>query len=134
IAPSAQRILLGDPNQCIYAGMKNIDPDDRVSQAAALPGAVQITLPPQSYRDPTGTLPAAALAAMERRFDSPAIARAASTDRIVLHSSSPPDLPVGVAELVRAERAANKSVSIFTHTRAATAELSTRLSQSGITH
>ncbi|TRW47437.1 UvrD-helicase domain-containing protein [Georgenia yuyongxinii] len=134
VAPSAQRILLGDPNQCIYAGMKNIDPYDRVAQAAGLPGAVEILLPPLSHRDPTGVLPAAALAAMERRFDDPAIAHASSTGRIVLHHLPPSELPIGVAEVVRAERAANKTVSIFTHTHAATAELSTRLTQSGITH
>ncbi len=88
VAPASQRILLGDPNQCIYAGMKSIDPHVRVAEAAALPGAVYLNLPALSYRDPSGVLPAAALAAMERRFDDPAIAHAISTGRIVLRAPS----------------------------------------------
>lgn len=134
VAPSAQRILLGDPNQCIYAGMKNIDPYDRVAQAVALPGAVDITMPPLSHRDPTGVLPAAALAAMERRFSDPAIAHAIHTGRILLHHVPASQLSNGVAALVGTERAANKTVSVFTHTNAATAELSTGLARAGIVH
>lgn len=134
IAPTAQRILLGDPNQCIYAGMKNIDPHARVAEAIALPGAVQFNLPPLSYRDPTGVLPAAALAAMERRFDDPSIAHAIETGRIVLHHVPDGDLAAGVATVTAKETAAHKSVSIFTHTHAATAELSTELTTSGVLH
>ncbi len=134
IAPAAQRILLGDPNQCIYAGMKNIDPDSRVAEAVALPGAVQFTLPPLSHRDPTGVLPAAALAAMERRFDDPSIANAIQTGRIVLHQVPDGDIAVGVATVVADETAAQRSVSIFTHTHAATAELSTELTTAGVVH
>lgn len=134
VAPSGQRILLGDPNQCIYAGMKNIDPHARVAEAARLPGAVTLTLPPLSHRDPSGVLPAAALAAMERRFDDPAISHAVTSGRIVLHRAPTQDLADGVAHVVAAERAMNKSVSIYTHTHAATAELSTRLASAGIVH
>ena len=134
VAPNAQRILLGDPNQCIYAGMKKIDPHDRVAQAAALPGAVEITLPPLSHRDPTGVLPAAALAAMERRFDDAAIAHAVNTGRILLHHVPPAELATGVADVIAAERVSNKMVCVFTHTHAATSELSTGLTQAGIIH
>jgi DNA helicase-2/ATP-dependent DNA helicase PcrA len=134
IAPTAQRILLGDPNQCIYAGMKGIDPHARVAEAAALPGAALFTLPPLSYREPTGVLPAAALASMERRFDDSSIAHAVETKRIVLHQVPAGDLEAEVAAIVGGERAAQKSVSIFTHTNAATAELSSALTASGIAH
>ena len=134
VAPGAQRILLGDPNQCIYAGMKKIDPYDRVAQATALPGAIEVTLPPLSHRDPTGVLPAAALAAMERRFGDAAIAHAVTNGRIVLHHAPPAELCSGVASVIAAERLANKTVSVFTHTHAATAELSTGLTQAGIVH
>lgn len=134
IAPAAQRILLGDPNQCIYAGMKNIDPHARVAEAAVLPGAIQFDLPPLSHRDPSGVLPAAALAAMERRFNDPAIAHAINTGRIVLHHVPDGDLASGVAAVVADERAAKRSVSIFTHTNAATAELSTELTAAGVSH
>lgn len=134
IAPSAQRILLGDPNQCIYAGMKKIDPDARIAEAAALAGAVKIELPPQSHRDPSGVLPAAALVALERRFDDPAIAYAVTTGRIILRRAPDATLAEAAAHVITAERAAGKTVSVFTHTHAATAELSTVLSEAGINH
>jgi DNA helicase-2/ATP-dependent DNA helicase PcrA len=134
VAPTAQRILLGDQNQCIYAGMKNIDPEARIAEAAALPGAVTIDLPPQSYRDPSGVLPAAALAALERRFDDPAIAYAVATGRIVLHLAPAASLVEAASPVIGAERAAGNTVSVFTHTHAATAELSTALSEAGIDH
>ncbi|MHB1010807.1 MAG: UvrD-helicase domain-containing protein [Propionibacteriaceae bacterium] len=134
IAPSAQRLLLGDPNQCIYASMKNIDPFSRVAQATGLPGAIQIELPAQSHRDPSGILPAVALAAMKRDFNDPAIVHAIDTRRIVLHYVPAAGLAAGVAAIVNAERAAQKTVSIFTHTQVATAELSSHLTAAGIQH
>ncbi|MDO9494301.1 MAG: hypothetical protein Q7J48_01235 [Nocardioides sp.] len=45
IAPSAQRILLGDVNHCIYAGMQRLDLAARVAQALAPTGAKQVLLP-----------------------------------------------------------------------------------------
>lgn len=134
VAPSAHRILLGDPHQCIYAGMKNIDPDARVTKALGLPGSVEITLPPMSHRDPSGILPAAAVAARERHFGDPAITRAVVEGRIVLHHVPSTDLASGVAFVVTTERASVKSVSVFTHTHAATAELSTGLAAAGVVH
>jgi DNA helicase-2/ATP-dependent DNA helicase PcrA len=134
VAPSARRILLGDPHQCIYAGMKRIDPDARVAEALGLPSAVEIVLPPVSHRDPSGVLSAAAAAARERHFDDPAITQAVVQGRIVLHHVPPIDLASGVASVVNAERALAKSVSVFTHTHAATAELSTGLAAASIVH
>lgn len=134
IAPSAQRMLLGDPNQSIYAGMKKIDPDARIAEAAALTGALQIELPPQSYRDSSGVLPAAALVALERRFDDPAIALAVSTGRMILHRALNAPFAEAAVRVITAERTAGKTVSVFTHTHAATAELSTVLSKAGIDH
>jgi len=46
IAPGAQRVLLGDLNQCIYAGMKNIDPTARIAQATAQANAILAKLNP----------------------------------------------------------------------------------------
>ena len=134
IAPSAQRILLGDPNQCIYAGMKHIDPQARVDDACALTGAVRIDLPPLSHRDPSGVLPAAALAAKNRTFGDPAIAEAVRTGRILLHHVPSTGLAAAVARVIADERAANKTVSAFTHTHAATAELAAHLNAADIQH
>lgn len=134
IAPSAQRILLGDPNQCIYANMKHIDPHARVDEACALTGAVRIDLPPLSYRDPSGILPAAALAAKNRSFGDPAITEAVRAGRILLHHVPPTDLAAAVARVIAVERAAGKTISAFTHTHAATAELAAHLTASNVQH
>lgn len=134
LAPSAQRILLGDPNQCIYAGMKHIDPQARVAEACALAGAVRIDLPPLSHRDPSGVLPAAALAAKNRTFDHPAIAAAVTSRRILLHHVPAANLADGVADVIADERAAQRTVCAFTHTHAATSELAARLTDADIQH
>ncbi len=135
IAPNARRLLLGDTNQCIYADLKRIDPALRIAGALALPGALLINLPTASHRDPTGVLPAAADAARERRFDDPAIAAAVANDRIRLtRVAANENAHEAVIELVQAERDAGHSVSVFTHTIDATAELSDALTAAGIRH
>lgn len=134
VAPTASRIFLGDPNQCIYADMKDINPHARVAEAAALPGAVKFNLPALSYRDPSGALPSAAFAAMKREFDDPSIAHAVRTGRIVLHHVVNGNVAEDVAAIVAGERSAANSVCVFTHTKAATAELSTTLTAKGVLH
>lgn len=134
IASSAQRILLGDVNQCIYAGMKGIDPATRVAEALALAGAKEISLPRQSHRDPSGVLPAAAEAALKRRFDDPSIADAVQGGRLVVHRASRPGVNPAALEVIKGERARGKSVSVYTHTNTSTAELSTALSAARIDH
>lgn len=135
ISPGARRILLSDINQCIYADMKSIDPVARISEALALPGAVRIDLPSASHRDPTGVLPAAAEAARGRRFSDIAITTAVSTGRIRLSRIEPGSDPHDtVVQLVQAERGDGLSVSAFTHTIAATADLSDALTTAGIRH
>lgn len=134
VAPTAQRILLGDLNQCIYAGMKNIDPAARIAHALALPGAEKIELPARSYRDPTGVLPAAAQAALERRFHDPAIAAAVLGQRLVIHRAAAIDVTRTALDVISTERQHGKTVSVFTHTNAATAELSGKLAAAEIDH
>lgn len=134
VAPTARRLLLGDVNQCIYAGMKNIDPTERVANALALAGAQRIVLPPRSFRDPSGILPAAAQAALERRFDDAAIEVAVLGGRLVVHRTTTSEVIQSALHAVAAERMAGKSVSVFTHTHAATADLSTALTRAEIDH
>lgn len=135
IAPTAQRLLLGDVNQCIYAGMKQIDPAARVAEALALSGAEQVVLPPRSFRDPSGVLPSAALTALDRRFNDPAIAEAVRTGRLLVHrASGTVDLETRALEVVKRERALGNSVSVYTHTNTSTAELSTALTAAGLDH
>ena len=135
IAPSAQRLLLGDVNQCIYAGMKQIDPAARVAEALQLAGAEQVILPPRSYRDPSGVLPAAAKAVLDRRFDDPSIAEAVRRGRLLVHrASGASDVGATALEIIKSERSHGKSVSVYTHTNTSTAELSTALATAGIDH
>lgn len=134
IAPAARRIVLGDVNQCIYAEMKRIDPDRRVAEALALPGAVRIPLPTASQRDPSGVLPAAADAARERRFNDPAILAGVRAGRLVVTRVDDATRREQVVALVRAERAARHSVSVFTHSNALTAQLSDDLTVAGVRH
>ena len=114
--------------------MKRIDPQTRVDQACALRGARRVDLPPLSHRDPSGVLPAAALAAKNRTFGDPAIAGAVKSGRILLHHARSTELAAAVAGLIDVERASGKSVSAFTHTHAATAELASHLTAAAIDH
>lgn len=135
IAPTAQRLLLGDVNQCIYAGMKQIDPVARVAEALALDGAEEVILPPRSFRDPSGVLPAAATAALDRRFGDPAIAEAVQAGRLLVHrASGAVDVEATTLEIVKRERSMGKSVSLYTHTNTSTADLSTALTMAGLDH
>ena len=134
IAPDARRILLGDANQCIYADMKKIDPDARIAEALALPGAIRISLPATSHRDPSGVLPAAADAARERRFDHDALMHAVKAGRLVVTRVDDSTGDARIVGLVQAERSLAHTVSVFTHSNAATAELSDALTASGIRH
>lgn len=134
IAPAARRILLGDLNQCIYADMKKIDPQARIAQALSLPGAERVDLPVASHRDPTEVLPAAAAAARERRFDDKAITVGVATGRLMVTSTTADRSHSDVAQRARDARAAGRTVSIFTHTIAATAALSDALTAAGLRH
>lgn len=134
IAPSGRRVFLGDINQCIYRGVKTVDPTARIAAALALPGAIQINLPPASFRDPSGVLPAAADAARQRRFTDPAIHFAASTGRL---SITRIDDGIGHAQVIDLARQALRrrhTVSIFTHTIAATMAVSDALTTAGLRH
>lgn len=135
VAPSAKRLLLGDVNQCIYAGMKQIDPAARVAEALQLAGAEQVILSPRSFRDPSGVIPAAADAALDRRFDDPSIAEAVRRGRLLVHrASGAADVGAAALEVIKKERSHGRSVSVCTHTNASTAELSTALATAGIDH
>ncbi|MEU9213392.1 UvrD-helicase domain-containing protein [Streptomyces sp. NPDC048415] len=134
IAPAARRILLGDTNQCIYAGFKHIDADARIATAMGLHGADKIMLPPLSYRDPSGTLPAAAEAALRRDFTHGAIRMAAAAGRISVTDYTDGHGHAEVIDLARRARKDGDTVSIFTHTHVATSSLSDALLADGLAH
>jgi len=134
VAPDARRILLGDVNQCIYGEMKGIDPDARIAEALALPGAVRSDLSAASHRDPSGVLPAAADAARERRFGDAALIHAVTARRLVVTRVTDSTRHTRVVELVQAERAVRRTVSVFTHSNASTTELSDALTAAKVRH
>ncbi|WP_254642995.1 UvrD-helicase domain-containing protein [Streptomyces sp. BV333] len=134
IAPPARRILLGDANQCIYTFKKGVDATTRIGTAMALPGAVEVPLPPASFRDPSGMLPAAAEAARRRDFDDPAIRAASDAGRLSITRIEDEIGHRHVLELARQARSQGDTVSIFTHTNAATTELSDALTADGLAH
>lgn len=134
IAPSARRVLLGDVNQCIYHGFKAVQPTARISAALALPGSDRIDLPPSSFRDPSGILPAAADAARERRFADSAITAAVKSGRLSVSRIGHDQGHSETIDLARQARIQGHTVSLFTHTVAATTELSDALTAAGMSH
>jgi DNA helicase-2/ATP-dependent DNA helicase PcrA len=79
-------------------------------------------------------LPAAAEAARERRFDDPAIATAVEQGRLVVTRTKEEDMHATIIDIVRTEQAERRSVSVFTHTNAATAAVSDALTDAGLQH
>lgn len=135
--PSTRLLLLADPNQCIYAGLPGVVGvgPERLQAALALPGARQVELPPASYRDPSGVLPAAAAAIRQRRFDDPAVQAALSSGRLTVRAALDPSQEGSlVADVVQALRAEGHSVAVFSHHNDALARLSDKLATAGVAH
>jgi DNA helicase-2/ATP-dependent DNA helicase PcrA len=137
IRGGARLILLGDPNQCIYAGLPGavgVSPE-RLKTALDLPGAILIEFPEASYRDPSGLIPAAALAIRRRMFDGAAVRAALDADRIrVFHHTDPRSEAEVVADAVKALRGEGLSVAVFSHHNDALASLSDQLANVGVDH
>lgn len=134
---SAQLVLLGDLNQCIYKNLPNSSGagPGRVSAAMALPDAHQMTLPAVSHRDPTYVLPAAAEAVRLRQFSNPAVAMALELGMLEVRNE--PDLDCeaeAVIEAVAELRAQGHTVGIFSHHVDSTAALSDQLRHGGVSH
>ncbi|MGH3220245.1 MAG: UvrD-helicase domain-containing protein [Streptosporangiaceae bacterium] len=130
-------ILLGDPNQCIYASLPDavgVSPE-RLKAALNLPGAILIELPEASYRDPSGVIPAAAAAIRRRLFDAPAVRAAIDAGRIRVANYTELDSePAVVAEAVTTLRDEGLSVAVFSHHNDALALLSDQLTDAGVAH
>jgi DNA helicase-2/ATP-dependent DNA helicase PcrA len=137
IRGDARLILLGDPNQCIYASLPDavgVSPE-RLEAALNLPGSRCIELPEASYRDPSGLIPAAAAEIRRRKFDGPALRAALDAGRIRVFRYANPDSEAEVvAETVEAIRAEGLSVAVFSHHNDALALLSDQLADAGIPH
>jgi len=137
IRGDARLLLLGDPDQCIYAGLPDsvgVSPK-RLVNALGLPGARDIVLPDASFRDPSGVIPAAAAAIRRREFEGPAVATAISFGRLDVFYDVDPDHEAGtVATTVEALREQGMSVAVFSHHNDALAALSDQLVDAGVDH
>jgi DNA helicase-2/ATP-dependent DNA helicase PcrA len=137
IRGDARLLLLGDPNQCIYASLPDavgVGPE-RLAAALALPGARQITLPEASHRDPTGVLPAAAAAIRVRDFSHDAVTTALASGRLQVRAGlNPAHEAATVAAVVGDLRAEGHTVGVFSHHVDSTTALSDQLQQSGVDH
>ena len=137
LSVNARQILLGDPNQCIYAGLPDavgVTPT-RLADVLRLPGARWIELPEASYRDPSGVIPAAAAAIRRREFFGAAVAEALRTSRLqVFTDGELAHEAESVAGVVQALRELGLSVAVFSHHNDALAKLSDQLRDAGIDH
>lgn len=134
LARGARLLLLGDPNQCIYAGMKKISPEARIRGALAVEGALRVDLPTASYRDPSGIIPAAADEVRRREFNGPALRNAVLTGAFTLSRPHLDCLRDHIVDHVCTERLEGRSVNIYVHTQAAAAEVSSMLRQGSVPH
>lgn len=133
IAPQAQRLFLGDLNQCICSFKKD-DPHGRVAEArASRRGVAAATTgePPRPPRVccPPPQTPHASATSIIRRFREAVAAgrlRLVEADSVSHHQVT--------ADLVTSARGRRHTVRIFTHTIKATSELSDTLTTMGITH
>jgi DNA helicase-2/ATP-dependent DNA helicase PcrA len=137
IAPDARRMLLGDPNQCIYTflaadGVKL----ERIAQAMRTAGADNsIKLPDTSFRDPSGVIPGVARAIQQREFSAPVLKSAIDSNRLLVQSGIDlRDETAVVSEVVRREQSEGHGVAVFTHHNDMLAQLSDALEKDGIEH
>lgn len=137
LAHAGRRILLGDPDQCIFTFLRSSGVRYRRildASIAAGPGGT-VVLPDVSHRDPTQVIPAVARAIQRREFDSVVLSDAIKAGRLVVHPTVPLQDEVSTVErLVREIRDKQMDVAVFTHHNDMLAVLSDGLEIAGIEH
>ncbi|QOT23069.1 UvrD-helicase domain-containing protein [Paenarthrobacter sp. YJN-D] len=137
VTPNSRVILLGDPEQCIYTFLASDGVRyEKIIEASESAGRNNtIVLPPTSFRDPTGVIPAVATAIRQRRFKSPVLSEAVAQGRLRIQSGIPLSEETSeVARVVRALRDEGLGVAVFTHHNDMLATLSDALEEAGIQH
>ncbi|MFC6356616.1 UvrD-helicase domain-containing protein [Luethyella okanaganae] len=137
LSANARLVLLGDLDQCIYKVLPDnpgVGPQ-RVAAAMKLKGAIKITLPDVSHRDPSYIIPAAANAIRDRDFTSPAIRTALEANMLeVVHESAVSGEAAAVVSQVNQLVEQGLSVGVFSHHIDSTAQLSDDLNAAGVAH
>lgn len=77
---NSRLVLLADPNQMIYTFVRGVS-EERLREASDLANRI-VELEEVSHRDPTGAIPALALAVMRRQFESEAVLDAIASGRL----------------------------------------------------
>lgn len=132
-----RRILLGDPDQCIYTFLADKGVRlQRVLDASATAGAENtVTLPEHSHRDPSQMIPAVARAIQRRDFTATVLRDAMDAGRLVVHDPVALDDEVAaIAAVVRDVRDEQMDVAVFTHHNDMLARLSDGLEGLGVEH
>lgn len=137
LAHGGRRVLLGDPDQCIYTFLRSSGVRYRrildASDAAGSAGT--IVLPDVSHRDPTQVIPAVARAIQRREFGATVLREAINSGRLVVHAAVPLEDEVAtVGRVVRELIDESMDVAVFTHHNDMLAVLSDGLEGAGIEH
>lgn len=137
VAQDSRRMLLGDPNQCIFTflaadGVRV----ERIQEACVAAGEENtIVLPDTSFRDPSGVIPAVANAIRERDFNAAAISSAIDDGRLIVRNGiALADECSVVPHVIDELRAEGLGVAVFTHHNDKLAALSDALESVGIEH
>ena len=129
-----QRLLLGDPNQMIYTFRPGVSPEqfDRIRQLSDR----EIQMEPQSYRDPSGAIPAVAEAIRLRKFDDRAVINAVNKGQLIIHTDIEPEamLPLIRKEIGDARARGATDIGVFAHKNADVTQISEGLSSLGVEH
>ncbi|MUM18867.1 MULTISPECIES: UvrD-helicase domain-containing protein [unclassified Mycobacteroides] len=136
IAVGARRILLGDPNQCIYADlpMRTGVRVERILEACTAAGSANvIALPTRSHRDPTDVIPLLAQEILNRRFNSKPVIEAIDLGRLKIWRGISANNEIEVVDdAIQDLRAEGHNVAVFTHHVDTLAKLADGLEKRGI--
>ena len=125
-------LLLGDENQMIYTFVPGVS----LEQFGRLREWVdkEIALRPQSYRDPSGSIPALAESIRQRKFNGAAVTDAIENQRLLIHSNIDDQgtLPLLCRIINDARQKGVKDIGIFVHSNAGVADIADGLGENGI--
>ena len=125
-------LLLGDENQMIYTFVPGVSPE----QFGRLREWVdkEIALSPQSYRDPSGSIPALAESIRQRNFNGAAVTDAIENQRLLIHRDIDDQYTLQLlCQIINdARQKGVKDIGIFVHSNAAVADIADGLGESGI--
>ena len=128
-------VLLGDPHQMIYSSF--VDGVSREQFQRVREWAdKEVTLLPQSHRDPSGVIPSLAEAVRSRNFKHEVVVEAVKSGRLSIHFGIDSDSHKELleSEIIKARQLGSRDVGIFAHSNAGVSEIAEILNDAGIDH